>query len=178
MAPWLLAIMLLVAPPGRVPARESEADGRARYAVIAEDVAAVASDSTELPLFGGKRARERTAALLLSVAYLESGFRLDVDDGRTRGDGGRSCTLWQLNAGRGRVQGFSCGELLANRRRAAKIALWAMRRSAAACPGPVDLMLRVYASGSCAKGERESADRVHLAQRWFAAHPPPALEAP
>jgi hypothetical protein len=168
---WILSLLLVVVPPGRVPARESEADGRARYAEIAADIAAAVAD--EAPLFAGQFGRERTAALLVSVALFESGFRVDVDRGVTLGDHGASCTLWQLNLGRGRIDGFSCGELAANRRKAAALALRAMRRSRAACPNlPIEDMLRVYASGSCERGARESAERVRFAQRLFARHPP------
>lgn len=168
MSSWLLTLMLLVAPVGRTPAREGAEAGATRYATIAADISAVVEDPAELPVFGGKLGRERTAMLLLAVAYMESGLRVDVDDGRLLGDSGRSCTIFQLSRGR-----TACAPLLADRRLAAREALRAIRRSAAACPGVgIDGMLRVYASGSCNAGATESAARVRLAQRWFAAHPP------
>ncbi len=168
MTSWLFALLLAVAPPGRVPARETEEAARVRYLDIATDIASVASDPAEAPLFGGALGRERTAALLAAVAYMESGLRLDVDDGRTRGDSGRSCTIFQLSRGR-----KACAPLLADRRAATREALHSMRRSAAACPGPVEGMLRAYAAGRCSAGEDESRARVQLAQRLFAGHPPP-----
>ncbi len=169
MATWILTLLLLVSPPWRVPARESEAAGRARYLDIATDIAFVVSDADESPLFGGKLARERTGALVVAVGYMESGWRLDVDNGTTLGDHGRACTSWQLQRSRA-----ECAKLLADRRAAVREALHAMRLSAAACHGLIQDMLRAYASGRCDAGEEESRTRVQLAQRLFAAHPPPA----
>lgn len=168
MAAWILVLLLAIAPPGRTPARESAEAGRARYEAIAADIAAVVEDPDEAPLFGGPLGRERTAALLVAVAYMESGLRVDVDTGSRRGDGGRSCTLWQLQRGR-----LGCAPLLADRRLAAREALHAMRLSQGACRGPIDRMLGAYAAGSCDRGAVASRARVHLAQRIFAAHPPP-----
>ena len=51
-----------------------------------------------LPLTG-PAAREGTIAMLVGVAWHESGFRADVVDCRTRGDSGRSVSAWQLMRG-------------------------------------------------------------------------------
>lgn len=177
---WLLSLLLAVCPPGKQPLRESAEAGELRYQSIAADVEAVAMDESEAPLFGGPLGRERTEVLLLAVAYMESGFRSDVDSGATRGDSGRSCTLWQLQKGQ-----RGCAPFVADRRLAAREALHAMRRSAGACRGNayhafgfgVNDMLRVYASGNCLGGEYESAARVDLARRWFSRHPPPLAQS-
>lgn len=169
MQTWLLGILLAIAPPGRVPERETEEAGRARYETIASDIAIVVSDPEEAPLFGGPFGRERTAALMVSVAYMESGLRVDVDDGRTRGDGGNSCGIYQLNRGR-----RECDALVRDRRFATQEALRSMRRSAAACRAfGIDGMLRVYAAGTCLRGAHESEVRVRFARRLFSLHPPP-----
>lgn len=165
MTPWLLSLMLAALPPAR-QAPEPEDLARARYEAIAGDVAEIVA--AEPALFRGKFGRQRTAVLLLSVAFHESAWRLEVDTGLSRGDAGRSCTLWQHNEGRGKV----CDELLADRKKAVRLALDKMRRSQRACRGPVEEMLRVYASGSCQRGLTESRKRVETAQRWFAARPP------
>lgn len=112
---------------------------------IALDVAAVTHDTGE-------------RALLLAIASLESGFRAEVDDGREKGDGGRACTLWQL-------QGEGCPV----RRDAARIALRKVRQSFAACRGnaPAD-RLAAYASGSCDRGLEASRNRIALARRVHA----------
>jgi hypothetical protein len=96
--------------------------------------------------------------LLLAVAWRESAWRADVDTGETRGDHGRSWSLWQIQ-GHGQ---------LTDRRTAVRIALELMRRSQTACTGPVPLMLRAYTSGSCEAGGDASKQRVLLAQRWYA----------
>ncbi len=166
MTPWILSLMLAAIPPAR-QAPELEDLARARYEAIAADVAEAVEEAP--PLFRGKHGRHRTAALLLAVALHESAFRLEVDTGASRGDAGRSCTLWQFNFGKGEL----CDALLADRKLAARKAIELIRRSQKACRGPVEDMLRVYASGSCKKGERESRVRVETAQRWFAARPPP-----
>ncbi len=166
MTPWILSLMLAALPPAR-QAPETEDAARARYEAIAGDIAEVVA--SEPPLFKGKVGRERTAALLLAVAFHESAWRLEVDTGLSRGDAGRSCTLWQFNLGRGEL----CDELLQDRKKAVRKALDFVRRSQRACRGPVENMLRVYASGSCERGQTASKTRVETAQRWFAARPPP-----
>jgi hypothetical protein len=81
---WTLAIMLAWAPPGRSAIKEAietpEA-GTARYEEIARDAVKVAFDPAERPLVAGPRARSQSLAVLLAVAYHESGFRRDVDLG-------------------------------------------------------------------------------------------------
>lgn len=163
MAAWIFALLLAVSPPGRVPARETAEAGEVRYRAIADDVAAVVASSP--PIFSGDLGRERTAALLVAVAALESGLRLDVDDGRKRGPA-RECGLWQTMPVAGR-----CPE---TRRAGAVLALERMRRSFAACHArPVAERLAAYASGRCDAGLAESRARVELARSLVARHPPP-----
>lgn len=136
---WLLAIV----PPGRVPERETYEQGLARYASIAEDIAATTHS-------------RRTAALLVAIAVHESALRVDVDDGRTRGDGGRALGLWQL-------QGVDPNLTRAEQ---AAVALTRVRRSFAACASN-DLRYRLaaYASGRCDRGWPESAAIIDLRDR-------------
>ena len=163
MAAWILVLLLAVSPPGRVPARESLEAGEERYRAVAADVAEVVATSP--PIFAGSQGREQTTALLVAVAALESGLRLDVDTGTRRGPAGE-CGLWQTMPVAGR-----CPE---TRRAAAALALERMRASFAAChAAPVAERLAVYASGSCSRGLAESRARVELARRLVARHPPP-----
>ncbi len=165
MTAWILSLLLLVAPPGLVPSRESAGAGRVRYETIAADISAVVSE--EAPLFAGEHGREQTAALLVSVAYYESAFRLDVDTGANRGDGGRSCTLWQMQRGRA-----ECDRLVTNRREAAREAIRLVRRSMLACAShPMLERLAAYASGSCGAGLEASRLRMRKARRLFDSHP-------
>lgn len=162
---WLVA----TAPPApfarlaTYPEAEETADERElRYADIAEDVAAVvATDVPELA------ARRRAAALLVAIAWHESGFAKDVDlgpcaPGRLKGggcDSGRAVSLWQ-------VQNHSAQ--IAGRRDAARIALRLARRSFQACRHlPRELRLAVYAGGTCGnrKAQQRSAEIVAVFDR-------------
>lgn len=172
MIAWLVAIMIIVAPPGRTPARESRADGEARYALIAAAIEHAVGDVPPLP---GAHGRERLALILTSVAFYESGFSLDVDTGARRGDHGRSWGLFQANLGRGRTaEGWTGPDLAADRKLAALAAVHAIRRSMIACRSfGVDAQLGAYTAGDCKRGAESSAIRMGAARRWFAAHPPP-----
>lgn len=141
MTAWILALIVSLAPPGMTPWRESEAAELERYTEIATDIEAVAGNARE-------------GALLVAIAYHESGFRLDVDSLATRGDGGRACGLWQLQA--------ACG----TRREQAAEALRKARQSMRACRArPFRDRLAAYASGSCDRGIPESRALVDSWQR-------------
>src|SRR5262249_52953536 len=105
---WAVALMISWAPPGKSKIKdaiETAEDGRARYAEIAKAAAGVAYDPNTKPLFGGARGRASTLALMLSVAYHESGYRKDVDLGLgklARGSGTDSCLL-QIRVGTGKT---------------------------------------------------------------------------
>lgn len=168
MSAWLLALMLVVAPPGRTPSRETAEAGAIRYAAIAEAVAAVVAE--EPPLFGGRLGRERTAALLVAIAVHESGLRLDVDNGTTRGEGRDVCLL-QIRA-RSREE---ADEIAHDRRACLRLGLSFARRSMIACAAsPLNERLGAYASGSCSRGLLESRAMMQSARRLFARHPPGA----
>ena len=164
---WILTVLLAVAPPGRTPRIESAEEGRARYATIAADLDAVVT--AESPLFGGRLGRARTAMLLAAVAFHESGFRRDVDEGRTRGSGLDVCIM-QI-----RARSVAEADTIAHDRRAClRLGLSFVRRSMMACrESPLDDRLAAYASGSCSRGLPESRAMMGWAQRTFARHPPP-----
>lgn len=192
LAAWLLQLMVLAVPPGKgqlARSLETSAAQEERYERIAEAIATVVLDEKEAPVFAGKGdgPRVRTAAMLLSVSYFESSWRRDVDLGMTRGDGGKSCTVFQFNLGSGKTaEGWGCDELVADRGKAARSALHALRRSSLACrkeTGP-EAILFVYVSGDC-DGDRlaakvfapgttirdVAAKRMEKARRWTAEHP-------
>jgi hypothetical protein len=153
---WALGIMLSWAPPGRSrikDAVETPEAGKARYAEIARAAAGVAFDPREPPAVAGPRARSRTLAIMLAVAYHESGFRRDVDLGLgplARGSGTDSC-LMQIRVGRGvTVDGYSHADLIADRGKCFRAGLHLLRRSIGACRhlAPLD-WLSAYARGRC-----------------------------
>jgi hypothetical protein len=124
--PWVLTAMVTWAPP--VTAADVD-----RYKSIASDIEAVAYDPLEEPLFAGREGRARTALLLASTAYDESYFRADVDDGRARGDGGRStCVMQVWVEGRTR-EGWSAEDLIRDREKCVRAALHILRGSMAWC---------------------------------------------
>jgi hypothetical protein len=184
-AAWLLSVMVSTIPPGRskpANAAETADEGKARYGAIAQAIAEVVHDESEAPLFRMNGGRQQTAALLLAVAFYESSWRRDVDLGigaSAFGDTGRSCGLWQAHIGKGTtLEGYSCTDLVADRKKAARSALASMRRSANACRRrPMNEWLNVYASGSCERGAKESRARVGKALEWFSMRPREPREA-
>jgi hypothetical protein len=162
---WILGLILTLSPP-RDTARESADAMLGRYVDIAAAIADVVQ--TEEPLFSGPLGRERTASVLVATAWLESGFRVDIASGETRGDKGRACSLWQVQA-----PPVPCAVFVHDRRAEAAYALSLMRRSFAATRGmPLDDRLRVFASGRTDCGGEASRARMQEARRLFARVPP------
>ncbi len=199
LAVWLLHLMVIAIPPGKgqnsrsIETNQAQAD---RYAQIANAIATVALDAKEAPIYGdGKAAtgRTKTAVLLLAVSYFESAWRSDIDLGTTRGDGGKSCTIFQLNLGHGKSpEGWGCDELVLDREKAARAALGAIRRSSLACKrekGP-EAVLFAYVAGKCDGDAIATAvfqgqmtvrqiagKRITLARKWTREHPFAAFAA-
>ena len=102
---WILSVLLGVLPPKelQVPnGKETIEETQERYAEIAIDMAAVITTSE--PLFRGRDGVVKTAAVMIATARHESTLRADVDFGETRGDGGRSWCLMQINIGKKTVR--------------------------------------------------------------------------
>jgi len=174
MSAWIFSLLVLLAPPERLAAlpafpgwRETVEQRTTRYRSIAEDIAVTTGDPREL-------------AVLVAVAYHESGFAPDVDKGpcyrgprqdSARCDGGRAASMWQIQA----AGDDDAADLFAHRRVAAARALKAIRRSARTCVQKHgrEAALRVYASGTCSAGIAESTAMVQLALRLLRDRPPP-----
>lgn len=180
LAAWLLSVMLASVPPGRSKAPkeavETAEDGRARYAEIARELAAVALDLEEKPVFGGKLGRERTAALMLAISHHESGWRRDVDLGlgaSARAEGRYHC-LMQVAVERGKTtpEGWSARALTDSRERCFRAALHILQRAAGSCraQGP-DAWLRIYAGGACDRGRHAAERRLGTMRSWLAQYP-------
>jgi hypothetical protein len=194
-----MTFLLSNAPPGRpsfIPEnQETKEAATARYESIAKDIYEVVRD--EPPLFGGKNAKARTAAVLLSVAYFESGFNRNVDFGLgklARGDNGNSWCLTQQNVGKGKTiawnptknryakygdpveeveQGWTGVELVTDRKKCLRVALRGIRASFRSCQSyPLVERLRSYGSGTCEKGKDASISRMAFAIKWFDQHRP------
>jgi hypothetical protein len=134
------------------------------YEEVAHDVAGVALDPAESPLFDGDAGRERTAVFLMSIAYYESGgFARDVDEGRRLGDSGRSRCLMQVQ--------LRPGESLPDRRACIRLALARVRESFALCArqAPPD-RLGGYVRGHCRADDPQARLRWRRAVEWWAKH--------
>jgi hypothetical protein len=182
LASWLLGIMVSNVPPGRSnfpdEARESADQGRARYTEIAEALAEVSLDPAEKPVFDGKKGRERTAALMLAIAYHESGLRRDVDLGLGRHHGGgRYFCLMQVavEKRKGKTpEGWTGADLVASRQRCFRSALHILQRARAGCRKQgSDAWLRLYTSGHCDRGRLPAEKRLTTWRSWLGAHPLP-----
>lgn len=163
---------------------ETEEERAARYAGIAADAYLVAFDPTTKPLFGGKRGRAQTAALLLAVAFHESGFAPDVDKGpcfrggatkgrgiRSRCDGGRATCMLQIWMGpNGKTpEGWTQQDLFDDRTKCFRAGLRGLRASHALCRkkgNAKDTLFAAYASGSCGKGHK-GARELYRDHRHF-----------
>ena len=165
LATYLVAAMHAWAPVEQHSYIEGAAVTEARYAAIASDVADVALDPHEAPLFAGDDGRARTAVLLLAVASLESGgFRSDVVWCHASGDHGRAWGPWQSHRSRARA----CSSV----QEAARVALEQMRESFVACErNEPAVWLAAYTSGSCSRGWLQARHRWERAAGWMAAHP-------
>jgi hypothetical protein len=152
---------------------ETTEEVQARYESIARDAASVAFDENETPLFGGGAdARAQTALLMLSVASFESSYRKSVDEGRGRGDGGRSYCLMQVSVGDGVTrEGWTGADLIADRTRCFRAALHVLQRSFGMCHAyPLEDRLAAYAMGHCMLEARVSRSRIERARSWWWAH--------
>jgi hypothetical protein len=198
---WVVTRMSTWSPPGRTTykdALETEDEGKARYAQIAQDAISVVYDPAEPPIFSGDYARAKTLATLLSVALAESGFRKDVDLGigaYAKGDGGRSWCLMQIQLGKAvngktpknialkgdgieyvhdKSYGYGGEDLVADRKACLRVGLHVIRTSFSACSGlPFEERLSTYTSGNCEDGRGASRIRMAKATGWLSESAPP-----
>lgn len=182
----LVSQMLLAVPPERHnyarPASEHETveQVRERYQTIASSVVSAAYDPGEEPMFEGVAGRFQTAQLMLAVALYESGYRKDVQTGigrRSRGDHGRSCTIWQFHLGKDTDRwGSSCSDLYADPDLAAHRALTAIRSSWSSCKAlSPEYRLSQYMGGKCFEHEPAKA-RYATWARWRSKVQAPAMD--
>jgi hypothetical protein len=172
---YLVAAMLAWVPLNAHASFESRDHVLARYQSIARDVASVALDENETPVFEGADRRTETAVLMLAVASYESSFNKRVDDGTRRGDNGHSYCLMQIRVGQGATrEGWNGRQLVEDRKLCFRAALHILQASFAACRKlPLDDRLSAYASGHCFADAAISRSRVWRARAWWESHAPP-----
>jgi hypothetical protein len=165
----VFAAMIALAPPERadLPSQlgvETVTERRARYAVIAYEIADAVEHEAPLP----GMSRSKTAALLVGLSFAESAWDADADLGPCLGrrcDSGRAATIFQIQA-----PAEDRARLFADRPYAIRRALGIARRSLGACHG-----LSGYTSGTCssligqasARRREQLSDRIHA--RFFVA---------
>jgi hypothetical protein len=154
---------------------ESKEEALTRYESIAQDVAAVAYDDQESPLFSGPNGRAQTALLMLSIASYESSYRKTVDDGTGLGDHGHSFCLMQIRVGEGITrEGWSGKDLIAERTRCFRAALHILHGSFNVCHKlPMEDRMSAYATGRCFENAAVSRSRIGRARNWWLNHPSP-----
>lgn len=186
---YLLSAMLSWMPTKNHHFREPAEAAQARYEAIATDVATVALDQAEPPIFKGPDGRVRTALVLLSVAFWESAFRVDVDNGSCKPpecDQGHAFSVWQLHPEDGFIFDGDVFTFARNRS-----AAWRAEHAAEIFDGPALVRDRKLAArialhmirysvrntGSLAiyTGERgngpKSRQRMSHAMDWLRGHP-------
>ncbi len=200
---WVVGRMMAWMPPGKSMVKDAVEDpgeGKARYEEIADDLISVVFDPSEKPIFSGPHGRSKTLAILLSIAFFESGFRKDVDRGvgsLSKGDFGQSWCLMQIMLGkpdprtgdtRRRIalnnkyftftkaagEGFGGLDLVRDRKTCFRVGLHLVRNSFDKSSSlPLYDRLSIYASGSAVRDFDVSKHRVKKAQTWLAQDPPP-----
>lgn len=167
LATWLLGAMLTWSPPiSKTPTEQ------ARYESIAKDLATVALDPSEKPAFEGSDGRAKTALLMAAIASFESGYRADVDDGRTRGDHGTSWCLMQVRVFGKTREGWTGEDLTRDRTKCFRVALRIIRESFAWCKDrPIEDRLAGYTVGSCKENEPLARNRFGRARSLWKERP-------
>jgi hypothetical protein len=162
---YLVAAMIAWVPLHAHAPLESPEDTLARYESIARDLATVALDDDEEPLFAGDDGRVQTALLMASVASYESSY-------------GKTVCLMQIRVGGGVTrEGWSGSDLVRDRTLCFRAGLHILHSSFGACHRlPVEDRMSAYATGHCFENARVSRSRIGRARAWFAAHAPPRLE--
>jgi len=168
---WILSVILSISPIEKLAPvyHESPESMHARYEQIAVDMAT--SIDSQPKLFSTEDNAEKNtlkeAALLTSVAFFESNFRKDVDEGKIRGDHGRSWCFMQINIGNGHVtvgdsemKKWKGIDLINDRTKCFRASIEILRNSMEACKhlagGGV---LSGYTTGRCIPNERTSKIR-------------------
>ncbi|MDB4992890.1 MAG: uncharacterized protein JWM74_322 [Myxococcaceae bacterium] len=169
LAAWLLTAMIAWNPPAQH--REGEKAATERYTSMANDIAAVALDAEESPLFEGPQGRPQTALLIAATASFESSYRKDVDTGQTKGDSGRSWCMLQVQVFGKTAEKWTGDELIQDRKKCVRAGLHKMKESFTMCKAlPLIDRLSAYTCGTC-RAEPKAEWRVKRALGWFKSHP-------
>ena len=118
--------------------------GYDRMAGAVHDVVEVVDE--EPSLFAGDDGKAKTAALLITISFHESGWKTDA-----LGDGGKSCGVMQTQQPQKWVAGATCDKVRADRKLGYKVGLAVLRGAKEKCGAntTAKVWLGMYASGMC-----------------------------
>ena len=104
----------------------------------------------EASLFAGTDGKAKTAALLLTISFYESGWKADA-----LGDAGKSCGVMQTQNPSKWIEGATCAKVLADRKLGFRVGLAVLRHAKATCAAgaPTRVWLGMYASGICGNAQ-------------------------
>lgn len=167
---WIFSVLLAIAPPSEKKGIESESQMKTRYEQIAKDMEETIKSSD--PIFSGENKDLKLAALITSISFYESGFHKMVDNGKIRGDNGRSWCLMQINIGNSNVligtdemKKWSGKDLVTDRKKCFKAGIEVIRNSFNKCHYLKDIdALSAYTSGKCIVDEKKAQHRWLYAQ--------------
>lgn len=148
---------------GLLTALEPASPWRSTYEKTA---AAIARVSESEPLFADDRGPERTAALLVALAWYESRF-----NPAAKSKNGRWYCLYQID----KAHLADPEKALVDQETCTRTAMTLLRQSLAQCKARApDERLAAYTSGQCQAGGVESRYRMFLATKLLKEHPIPA----
>jgi len=173
---WILKVLLSIAPV-QENSQEKTIDMKKRYESISLDMAEAISETK--PLFKEKNSEFKTAALLTTIAFYESGFRKDIDSGVVRGDHGNSWCLMQVNVynnhvrvGTKEIKSWTGQDLVLNRKKCFIAAIESIRESMSFCSKlNAPSYISGYATGKCIKNEKNSVYRWNYANHLINKYP-------
>jgi len=176
---WIFSVMLAIAPPSERKGIESEEQMKVRYEQIANDMEEVINSSE--PIFSGEDNNIKLAALITSISFFESGFHKMVDNGKIRGDNGKSWCLMQINIGNSNVligtdemKKWSGKDLVSDRKKCFKAGIEAIRNSLNKCSYLKEKdKLSAYTSGKCINDEKKGQYRWLYSQSLIKKYPLP-----
>jgi Transglycosylase SLT domain len=162
---WIIILM---------EALQADAPWKSSYEQTARAIASVVE--AKEPIFDGEQGREKTAALLVAVAWAESRF-----NPKAVGDQGKSVGLYQIfHTNLPTPEGFRQDDILGHPNNATIVAYRMLRYSMNACEKvPFANRLGAYTGGTCT-GEKavwQSKYRLNLAKKVFDEHAPESAQA-
>ncbi len=161
--------------------QENALEATARYQKLAEDSIRIVYDPEAKPIFSGAHARGQELIVFWANARGESGLRKDIEESVgafSRGDGGGSWCVGQINVGAGMTpEGWSGPQLAEDHDKCFRASLRLMRSSYRQCRNldPVD-RLSGYIFGYCRPGFVYAQARILTARRWLEKHPVPVID--